>query len=150
MGGSFWLSQTVYATWLAQRRGKNRPDFEVLILWRGSPGWREVSSFSGSGTESMAPCRSGGRQQLGPYESALRVGDVTLEFRLDRARNEIQIARRTLSLSEANVILVDSIDARLGAPRVAATLKLNLVLPDGVKEISDTLKSHPEIASMLR
>jgi hypothetical protein len=75
---------------------------QLLVLWRGSPGWL----YKGGST------RGGGSES--PTMSSER-GDVKVEISMNAATRQILVQGTPHQLGSANVILVDHVDAPEGA-----------------------------------
>ena len=98
---SYPVSASVVASWIVAGV-KDRPQvLELLVLWRGSPGWfdREDSSEAARGT----PDRT---------ELSLKYGDLRLEISFERRGPTAKVMGQTLALQDNNVILVDNVDQR--------------------------------------
>src|ERR1700676_5456671 len=68
------ISPVVLASWIAERAGTGPERLQLLVLWRGGPGWfLRPGGVSGGG--------SGGH-----YEATLTYGDVQLMLGWDSAR----------------------------------------------------------------
>jgi hypothetical protein len=102
--GSGEVSPSVVATWEAHNAPISSPTanqpvgpllLDLLVLWRGSPGW-----FVDGGME------AGGSSHLHKLSSRGRV----LELRFDPERRRVQIGGKAITLEAANVLLLDNVD----------------------------------------
>src|SRR5262245_59733843 len=103
------LSPAVLATMLS--RGQ---ELELVVLWRGSPGWFLQGSRRGA---------SGG-ESGGIFSGTLNYGGRELRLSFERDRRTASIQGKSVTLPEnANVILVDNVDREAG-PAVAGLLHI--------------------------
>jgi hypothetical protein len=123
-GGTAPVSPSVMATDMCVVDAAGRGTLELLILWRGSPGWVRKGDGGGSGGGSGA----GGSMAGGPspmIRSAwVSQGGVSLSVRFDPAARKVWIQDKEIALDEANVVLVDGVDSPEG-PQVVRTLRID-------------------------
>lgn len=123
-GGTAPVSPSVMATNMCVVDAAGRGTLELLILWRGSPGWVRKGDGGGSGGGSGA----GGSMAGGPspmIRSAwVSQGGVSLSVRFDPAARKVWIQDKEIALDEANVVLVDGVGSPQG-PRVVRTLRID-------------------------
>ena len=123
-GGTAPVSPSVMATDMCVVDPAGRGTLELLILWRGSPGWFRKGDGGGSGGGSGA----GGSMAGGPspmIRSAwVSQGGVSLTVRFDPAARKVWIQDKEIALDEANVVLVDGVDSPEG-PQVVRTLRID-------------------------
>jgi hypothetical protein len=100
-GGTSVVSSTTLAMQSVRLDGNSRT-LQLLVLWRGSPGWL----YRGGST------RGGGSES--PTISSER-GDVKVEVSMNAATRQIWVQGKPHQLGSANVILVDHVDASDGA-----------------------------------
>ena len=100
-GGTSVVSSTTLAMESVRLDGNTRT-LQLLVLWRGSPGWL----YKGGST------RSGGSES--PTMSSER-GDVKVEVSMNAAARQIWVQGKPHQLGSANVILVDHVDGSDGA-----------------------------------
>ena len=105
------VSSTVVATFCGHRDG-NRELLDLLILWRGKPGWFHGAQ-SGSGGTRVFGARTRGK--VFAYQT---YGDVTFAFDVDFDTQAAKIGRATVVLDRINTVVVDDVD---GDSRVSAT-----------------------------
>jgi hypothetical protein len=98
--GSRILSPTAVVTWLAELRNGGGAQLDLLVIWRGNPGWFLRGNRSGSTT--------GTGSALTAEET---FGDVVLKVRLEPDKRRAWVQNTEVSLRNGeNVILVDRVD----------------------------------------
>ena len=117
-------------------------ELELLILWRGTPGWWANGGKSSSGG------RSGGR---GTWSHRFSDGGYAFEISGDTDARTADILGKTYDLTKGNAILIDGVDSP-GGPRVVGTLALDPRLPNGgdPKQILRLLGRVKELREYLR
>jgi hypothetical protein len=118
--GTAPVSPSVMATELGSVDASGRGTLQLLILWRGTPGWF-LRGGGGSG--------SGGGGSMGPgsgmiFSHWISQGGVNLTLRFDPAARKVWIQDREIALDDANVVLVDGVDVPAG-PQVVRTLRID-------------------------
>lgn len=116
------VSSTVVATFCGHRDGDTEK-LDLLIIWRGSPGWFQRKGAGGGG--------SGGRDRFGAGTKGVvsrwqSYGDVTIRFDVDFDTQVARIGSFTIELDRRNTIVVDGVDAEW---RITATRWTDPVLP---------------------
>jgi hypothetical protein len=114
--GSNIVSSTVVATFCGHRVNDDEM-LDVLILWRGRPGWfqRRQAGVDGSGgTNEFGAGTKGHVSQHSTY------GNVTIGFDADFDANIVIIGDARVPISGVNTVLVDDVDEP-GARRIVAT-----------------------------
>lgn len=137
------MSPAVVATWITEQQGDGPVELEMLILWRGNPGWflrAGGSSSSGSGV-----VRGDHRTN---HETIVQ-GGVRLTYGYDSQTRLATVQGTTFDLRESNVVLVDDVDAPGGA-RVSGTLRVARSMPGSAGQIGLVLRTSPEIMAFLR
>lgn len=119
-GGTGPVSPSVMATEMSVVDANGRQTLELLVLWRGTPGWfRKSGGASGGG---------GGSMGAGPtpmVRSAwVSQGGVNLSVRFDPAARKAWIQDKEIVLDGANVVLVDGVDSAAG-PQIVRTLRVD-------------------------
>jgi hypothetical protein len=141
------ISPEVVAYWQSRDNGDGGGTLELLVLWRGSPGWfsRGMGS-SGSGGA------TGGFGQWNAYHT-MSFGDITLTIELSSTSKDFppattvaKILGREIPLSEANVVLIDGADS--GAPRVVGTRRIEPAFT-GADPVTPAIKSTPDLYEFL-
>jgi len=149
------VSGVAMATWVARVERDGTRALQLLVLWRGSPGWFARGSGSGA---------SGGGNCL-VYHSTIRRGDLQLQVEfdsqtrlatisqapLDPQTGLATIQKEQIELRDQNVVLVDGIGDAKG-PRIVGTLRVDPMLPPGrgPLNIGETLRQSQEIVSFLQ
>ena len=112
--------------------GEVERSLELLVLWRGSPGWFR-RPLPGSGRVSFddvsvfsRPEGNGGDGTAVRIESrvAIEQGGVTLELRFDAENATVYVQGQRFPLDGDNVILVDDVDGA-GGPQVTGALRID-------------------------
>jgi hypothetical protein len=108
--GTAPVSPSVMATELALTDAAGRGTLQLLILWRGTPGWfmrgREGSSSGGGGSTGPGSGMT--------FSHWISQGGVNLNVRFDPAARKVWIQDAEIALSDANVVLVDGVDSPAG------------------------------------
>ena len=121
-GGTAPVSPSVMATDMCVVDAAGNGTLELLILWRGSPGWFRKSDGGASG--------GGQGGTMGPAPTPMlrtqwiSQGGVNLTVRFDAAARRAWIQDSEIALGDANVVLVDSVDSAAG-PQVVRTLRID-------------------------
>jgi hypothetical protein len=115
-------SATVVTTFCAHREGDTLV-LDLLILWRGAPGWFQ---WKGTGTRGSSGSTLVGKGIKGAVSHSTSYGDVTIAYGADFERGEATIEHTTIRLDSANTVIVDDADA---SPRITATRWTRPVLP---------------------
>jgi hypothetical protein len=119
------VSPSVMATVMTRVAQDGKGELELLVLWRGRPGWMR----SGGGDSSWASGSGGGGSMGGGAMPATRSawltqGGVRLEVRFEPQSRKLWIQDRDVALNDDNAVLVDEVDSPNG-PRVARTLRID-------------------------
>jgi hypothetical protein len=140
--GTRVISPVSLVTWVATYGNDGAQVLDLIVLWRGTPGW--FSRGSGSGTS------SGGNSAF--FHSTIRYGGLNLQLEFEPKTRAVQIQGIRVELNDDNVILVDDVDMPNGL-RVVDTLRVDPSLPltdNGYPRIEAVLQRSEEIASFLR
>jgi hypothetical protein len=134
------ISPVAWATWLM--RGEQPTAFDVIVIWRGAPGWFAVTSgrrrSSGSSERSFA--------------STETFGDIRLEFELEFATRTATVQGHRVALGDANLILVDGVNEP-GGGRVTETRRLAMSTLEWQQErpvVQSVLRQHADLVAFLR
>jgi hypothetical protein len=140
-GGGTMPTSAVVMTTFVTRVTPSGDALELIILWRGTPGW-----FTGGRSSSS----SGGTSNDG-WRHRFSQGDLEFEAALDFKTRIANVQGQIIKLGSANVILVDGVDSPKGA-RVAGTLTVDARLGDGdgPLRILPVLARSKEIRDYLR
>lgn len=142
--GTMPTSASVMTTFLISKGGSTET-LELIVLWRGTPGWFATQSSSGSGG------RVGSGTGGGVWRERIQRGEHELEVSFTFATRTAIVQGKEVSLRDANAILVDRVDSPAG-PRVVGTLKVDARLGSepGPAAILPVLGRSREILEYLR
>ena len=132
------VSPAVVATWLATFEDSSQAaKLEILVLWRGKPGWFGSGSAQTSG---------GGDERS--YGTNARYGDVDLSVNVTFVPRTVKVRGTSVTMPpKTNALLVDNIDdPKPGAPKF-------LTVPSGMvdmRTIEPILRSSGELIEYLR
>lgn len=101
------VSPSVVATWTTV---PGRPTIDLIVLWRGQPGWQRAT-----------PRRQSSGDGANQFVSSVEYGPVSLTVTFDRASRKALINTIEVDLRDDRIILVDDVDSRL---KVVGTLPL--------------------------
>jgi hypothetical protein len=132
------ISPVVVASWFTDRTD-GFEELELLVLWRGSPGWFQRPGGAGGTSDGLN----------GPFYDWLKYGDVTLSVEYDPQHHTARIQDTPLSVANNNVVFVDDVDAPSGA-RVAGMTAVPRLMPGSAGQIGLVLRNSPTIMSFLR
>ena len=143
------VSPSVMATVMAVEAERGKGELELLVLWRGSPGWFWRADGRGGGGSS-----SGGGGVLSPSRGEVRTewlsqGGVNLNLRFEPVSRRLWILDQPVTLNDANVVLVDSVDAPAG-PRVVATVRIDPTYDAATDQPPGMLAARPRGAPPLQ
>lgn len=119
------VSPTVFMTYFARvDGGQTYPELPLVVLWRGSPGWKDgrISGTSAPYNVFESELRQR-RQHL--LEMGLETARATVRVAFDPLARRVDIMGQELMLGNNNVVLVDSVDS---TPTIVAVMQVNLVL----------------------
>jgi hypothetical protein len=131
------ISPVVVASWIAERAGSGEEQLQLLILWRGAPGWF------------LRPGGVSGNSSGGRYRSTITYGDVRLTLEYDSSKRVAVVHGRTVETADDNVVLVDDVDSPTG-PRIVGTMRLDRRMPGSAGQIGLVLRKSPNIMAFLR
>jgi hypothetical protein len=131
------MSPVVVAQWFTHGKA-GVEELQLLVLFRGSPGWFLHPGGSG---------RSGGIG--GPAYTWIKYGDVMLTLDYDAARRTATVQGKVLPLSGNNVLFLDDVD-RASSPRVAGMMTISSAMPGSSAQIAPLLRGSPRIMLFLR
>jgi len=146
--GSRLVSPAVVATWIVRKEPHGTSQLELLVLWRGTPGWfmragSEESSNSDS-IQSTEDDRGGGT-----VVERLSYGGLRLELEFVRGKRTARVQNHDVGLESANVILVDEVDA-VDGPQIAGSLHVDPSFASEPAEVEAIVRRSPEIYEFLR
>jgi hypothetical protein len=130
------VSPTVFASWITRSAG-NDSRLQLLVLWRGTPGWYFVPGG-----------RIGGGSNTAGSHWSIEYGNVhlTLDF---GAGDTVAINGHDVHLGTDNVIYVDDVDAPSGA-RVIRTSRIPSQMPGSPAQIGLAIRDVPDLVTYLR
>jgi hypothetical protein len=147
-GSNRVLSPTTVAYWQQHDNGDGTGSLDLLVLWRGSPGW----FFRGGGTSGGGGAHGG----FGQWQAThwMTYGDLTLTLDLkstskdfDPATTVVTILDREIALRDANVVLIEGVDSV--APMIVGTRYVAPRFP-GTDAVAAIVKRTPELFDFLR
>jgi len=146
--GSRLVSPSVVATWIVRKEAHGTSQLELLVLWRGTPGWfmraGTEESSNGDSIQSTEDDRGGGT-----VVEQLSYGGLRLELEFDRGKRTARVQNHDVGLESANVILVDEVDA-VDGPQIAGSLHVDPSLTSEPAEVEAIVRRSPEIYEFLR
>jgi hypothetical protein len=140
------VSPAVVATWMVRRDPNASSELDLLVLWRGSPGWflKEGAQESSGGSSSSS---AGGENDL-VFERA-SFGGIRLQVVFDGSKRTALVQDNEVELGSDNVILVDDVDGANG-PQVARSMKVDGHFAKEPAEIDEIVSRNPELYEFLR
>jgi hypothetical protein len=138
------VSSTVVATFCGHDQGANEM-LDLLIVWRGSPGWFQNRHLGGGGG-GFNKFGAGTKGYVAMHQA---YGDVTISFDADFDANTVAIGERTVALGRMNTIVVDKVDRpgvhqisamRWTEPRLPLGGDVNLILAQHSRELLNDLQ----------
>jgi len=143
------LSPAVVGYWQTHDNADGTGSLDLLILWRGTPGWfLRANASSGGGI--------GGGGGFGHWtmNHTVTYGDITLTFELnsssadfDPATTVAKILGTEIPLRDTNVVLIDGVDS--GAPTIVGTQHVDPVFA-GRDPIVAIVKRSPDLFEFMR
>jgi hypothetical protein len=116
------VSSTVVSTFCGHRDGDNEI-LDLLILWRGRPGWFQ---WKGTGSRGSAGSGQSGGGTKGVVSRSQSYGDVMIGFDANFDSGVVTIGQSTIRLDQVNTVVVDDVDA---VWRISATRRTDPALP---------------------
>jgi hypothetical protein len=149
-GGTQAISPAVVATILTRQERDKPPELELLVLWRGTPGWFMQAQGGGGGMSSGGNGGGGiGDGGRGPVYQRMFFGSLSFELEFDPQKQTAKIQGREVSLQNANVILVDDVDSA-GGPQILGTRWVEPHLAAGPMGVESIIQRSPELFEFLR
>jgi hypothetical protein len=135
--GSGVVSPTVAATTIVAYPSPGQARLQLLVLWRGSPGWMTKGGHSSTGSGGR---ESGRSDEDYPLFSGMTYGDIRLSLSFRSGSHQLTIGNDDVPLGpEDNVVLVDDVDGSQG-PQVLRTLHID---PDAAPAAASTPGAAP-------
>ena len=132
------LSPAVVGAWFTHSDAPGSHTLDLLVLWRGLPGW-----YMRDGPRGSSGGGGSGRSHL-----TLKYGGLFLQVLFDGPARIAEIEDRKIPLNDDNVLLVDDVDSASG-PKVVKTLRVDPDLSDPHRaEI--VIRRSPELVAYLR
>jgi len=116
--GTMPLSASVMGTFLIRNIGAGDA-LELLVLWRGTPGWFTKGGRSGNS--------GGGNGTV--WQHRFYQGDFEFELTADLTKRTLTLLGQTVDLKTGNIILVDDVVAP-GGGRIVRTFTVNARLDE--------------------
>lgn len=135
--GSGALSGAVMGGWFLHAEDAGLFSLDLLVLWRGSPGW-VMQGDTGGSSGGGANARRG---------MTVRRGPLSLYAAFETGPRRFQIEQVIKPLGDDNVVLVDEVDSP-GGPRVVKTMRVDPAVPN--KRIDQLIAKSPELVAYLR
>jgi hypothetical protein len=142
--GSGIVSPTVVATWIVNEVADGKPRLELLVLWRGAPGW-----FMKEIPEGSSSVQSGGRDARGLVFEELVYGDLRLRVEFDPRELTARLLGRVVAVESDKVVLVDDVGGEQG-PIIAGSRRVDPEFPASPAEIHVILRRSPELVEFLQ
>lgn len=164
------VSPSVMATVMTRVAQDGKGELELLVLWRGRPGWMRSGGGDSSGASGSGGGGSMGSNAMPATRSAwLTQGGVRLEVRFEPQSRKLWIQDREVALNDGNAVLVDDVDSTNGS-RVIRTVRIdpafevpNVVVPPtagyarGMRArsmmpppVQEFIRRSPELVEFLR
>lgn len=133
------VSPTVLATWI-KRVGPDNERVDVIVLWRGEPGWHLKGNRRGSWSSATRDT----------HDTSISYGGLNLEMSYNRKRQVITIGRREVDLKpNLNVVLVDPVGTDPARFKIE-TLAVEPTLPRYGPQLERVLGSSSRIVEFLQ
>ena len=100
------VSSTTVSTFCGHRQGDNEI-VDLLIVWRGQPGWFQSK---GTGSGGSGGSRKFGAGTNGVVSQTQSYGAVTIAFHADFDSRSATIGQSAITLDRINTIVVDDVD----------------------------------------
>jgi hypothetical protein len=119
---------------------------DLLIVWRGTPGWFQSRGGASGGNGGSSSFGGGLKGHVVRFQD---YGKVTIRYDADFDANTVAIGEQTVSLNGINTILIDKIDRpgshpisakRWTAPELPLGGDVNLVLAQRSRELRNDLQ----------
>ena len=136
------VSPVALATWRTRYDENDRHTLELVVIWRGQPGWylkrvgRRTESGGGNATK---------------FNMTSQYGGIELNVEFDLTARVLRVQGKRVDLGENNVVLVDSVDGP-GAAKVSSLLRIAPEVPSIGRrpELEAALASSPAVVSFLQ
>jgi len=142
--GTSIVSPSVVASSSTRRDASGALTVDLLILWRGSPGW---SFRRTAAAESMA---NSSAARDGAVNFSVEQGGLHLTARYDPAGKTVTILGERVDLAGANVVFVDRVDSPDGPVIAGTTTVRPRNVARGLPVVPAVLRDTPELLAYLR
>ena len=139
------VSPTVVATLIWRSQPPGSAELQLLVLWRGTPGWFMRGSNEQTGSGQAVVDESG----PGVVVEQRSYGGTRLDLEFDPAKRAARVQDHEIALGSANVILVDDVDGETGS-KIAGSLQVDAQFRDEPAEIEVIIRRNPELYDFLR
>ncbi|HEY4229712.1 MAG TPA: hypothetical protein VGO79_06050 [Thermoanaerobaculia bacterium] len=146
--GSMAVSPAVVATWFATHAGDAPSELQLLVLWRGAPGWLVKPEKEGSSKSQAGSSHASGGRAPERATQRLEMAGVVLEVELDIAKRHARVGPHEIELGESNVVLIDGVDEEAGF-RLAGLLRVDPAFPSS-PDLAPVLARSAEVVAFLR
>jgi hypothetical protein len=142
-GGDGIVSPSVLATYRTRAVESDLQELEILVLWRGRPGWYTTKSPGGGGGGSVG--------RGGTWTRLVRQGGLELTLRVEAENKRAFIQGLGVDMRDANVFLVDQVD-EAPVPIFIDSFHVEARLPfiGGPEQLLPVLKVLPDVRAFLR
>jgi hypothetical protein len=140
-GGSMPVSPAVVATEFRMRKPGQPVQLQLLVLWRGAPGWFFNNGGSSGG--------SGGGSASGVRSETIKRGGLFLQVSLHEPTRVVTIQDEKLELKDNNVVFVDDVDATTG-PRITGMTRVGPDMPGNGLQLGELVRPSAQIVEFLR
>jgi hypothetical protein len=141
--GTNIVSSSVVATYCSHRSGGDEI-LDLMILWRGTPGWFQHSTWGTGGGGGGSIITVNGRGRVNRW---FNYGDVTLGFDADFDAHTVKLGDEVVPLAHVDAILIDDVDGprriqgtRWIEPRLRLAADMNVVVIQQSRELRDYLR----------
>jgi hypothetical protein len=140
-GGTSVMSPSVLASAAMRRDASGLTTVDILVLWRGSPGWLYRRTGLGGAMSGGSPARDG------TISISVQQGGLQLTAHYDPAVQVATILGERVQMKGANVVFVDRVDSPDG-PVIAGTA----TVPPRIAtvDVAPLLRDTPELLAYLR
>jgi len=136
-GATQVISPAVVATWFTEG-DSDRGDFlQLVVLWRGSPGWFD------------APGGMRGSSNATESQVSVTYGTVKLRVSFNSSQHSVAINDTHVDTGNANVIFVDNVDGPTG-PQVVGTAQVMSAMPGSARQIGVVLRTSRAAMTFLK
>ena len=141
------VSPAVVATFVWRSQPPGSPELQLLVLWRGTPGWfmRGPNGYTQSGSGQAGVDESGPGVVVEHWSYA----GTRLDLEFDPSKRAARVQDHEIALGSANVILVDDVDGETGS-KIAGSLQVDALFRDEPAEIEVIIRRNPELYDFLR